>query len=134
MVLSLGCAPWVAHAEPMREFVMSCSYGVLAGTIVGAASLAFTDKPGENLNKIARGASIGLYSGILLGFYVVYGVPEEGGVPPEEDPALQNVRLGLPRINRLVTRSLPTPPLQIVPLLSSRGIDGAQIQYAIMRF
>ncbi len=61
----------------MKEFIMSCSYGVLAGTLVGAATLAFSDRPGENLNKVARGASIGLYAGILLGLYVVYGIPDE---------------------------------------------------------
>lgn len=66
-----------AKAEPMKEFIMSCSYGVLAGTLVGAATLAFSDRPGENLNKVARGASIGLYAGILLGLYVVYGIPDE---------------------------------------------------------
>lgn len=54
---------------------MSCTYGVLAGTLIGAASLAFVDRPSENLNKVARGASIGLYIGILLGAYVVYVVP-----------------------------------------------------------
>lgn len=57
---------------------MSCSYGVLAGTLVGVASLAFEDQPGKNLNHVARGASIGLYAGILLGLYAIYLVPEEG--------------------------------------------------------
>jgi len=59
-----------------KEFMTSVTYGVLAGTLVGAATLAFTKSPGENLNKIARGASLGLYLGIGLGFYVVYGVDD----------------------------------------------------------
>ncbi len=54
---------------------MSCTYGVLAGSLVGAASLAFTDRPGDHLQRIARGASLGLYTGILLGLYVIYLVP-----------------------------------------------------------
>lgn len=61
---------------------MSCSYGVMAGTLVGIASLAFTNQPGKNLNRVARGASLGLYAGILLGLYVVYGLPAED---PEKD-------------------------------------------------
>lgn len=61
---------------PNREFITSVTYGVLAGTLVGVASLAFTTNPGENLNKIARGASLGLYLGIGLGLYVAYGVPD----------------------------------------------------------
>ena len=67
-----------------KEFIAACTYGVLAGTLVGAASLAFTSSPGKNLNRVARGASIGLYTGILLGAYVVYVVP--GLEQPEEDP------------------------------------------------
>ena len=61
--------------------MLSCVYGTVAGTLVGAASLAFTDKPNKNLNRVARGASIGLYSGILLGLYVVYGTSEEDSDP-----------------------------------------------------
>jgi len=66
-----------AHATPEREFIMSCTYGVLAGTLVGAASLAFVDKPGDNLQHVARGASIGLYMGIGLGFYTAYILPKQ---------------------------------------------------------
>src|SRR5580704_12500933 len=69
-----------------REFLMSCTYGVLAGTLVGVASLAFVDKPGENLNRVARDASLGLYAGILLGFYVVYIVPALDTPDEEKDP------------------------------------------------
>lgn len=61
--------------QPMREFITATTYGVLAGTLVGAASLAFTEQPGENLQRVARGASLGLYAGILLGLYIVYVVP-----------------------------------------------------------
>ena len=66
-----------AKANPEREFIMSCTYGVLAGTLVGAASLAFVDKPGDNLQRVARGASLGLYAGIALGVYTVYYLPNK---------------------------------------------------------
>lgn len=69
-----------------REFVMSCTYGVMAGTLVGAASLAFTSKPSDNLNRVARGASIGLYLGIALGLYVVYIVPGLEEEAADQDP------------------------------------------------
>lgn len=71
-----------------KEFMTSVTYGVLAGTLVGAATLAFEDRPGDNLQRVARGASIGLYLGIALGLYVMYGVPGgdeeglEGQLPP----------------------------------------------------
>lgn len=99
-----------SHDTSSREFVSSCMYGVLAGTLVGAASLAFTKRPGDNLNRIARGASLGLYTGILLGLYVVYVVP---GLDKEsdEDPVARAEKF----------------PLMIAPTLDARAsVDGAQ--------
>lgn len=66
-----------SHATAEREFIMSATYGLMAGTLVGAASLAFVDKPGDNLQKVARGASLGLYVGIGLGLYTVYILPRQ---------------------------------------------------------
>jgi hypothetical protein len=57
-----------------KPFFSSCFYGTVAGTLVGAATLAFTSNPGDNLSNIARGASLGLYGGIILGLYLTYGV------------------------------------------------------------
>lgn len=100
---------------------MSCSYGVLAGTLVGAATLAFSDKPGDNLNKVARGASFGLYAGILLGLYVVYGVPNQ------EESAIRD-QLGF-------QRPVPkVPSLMIAPLVSDRGLEGGEFKYEVVRF
>jgi hypothetical protein len=58
-----------SHAESMRDFLMNCAYGTMAGALVGVASLAFTDDPSTNMNNIAKGASLGLYAGIALGVY-----------------------------------------------------------------
>ncbi len=107
----------------MREFVMSCSYGVLAGTLVGAATLAFSDKPGDNLNKVARGASFGLYAGILLGLYVIYGVPSQ-----EE----ANLRDQLGQVAPIMPEA---PKLMIAPVLSARGgVEGGEVKYEVLRF
>jgi hypothetical protein len=110
--------------NPTREFVMSCTYGVMAGTLVGAASLAFTSKPSDNLNRVARGASIGLYAGILLGLYVIYIVP---GL--EEGAAEEEINVRLDRV-----------PFMISPLFASasRGghekLDGAKADWTVLRF
>lgn len=95
-----------------QEFIMACTYGVLAGTLIGAASLAFVDKPSDNLNKVARGASLGLYAGILLGAYVIYVVPDDG----EED-------------NPLISKNF-----LILPTWSEKGIDGAMAQMNLFNF
>ena len=72
-----------AQAQLSREIVMASTYGVLAGTLVGVGTLAFTEKPGDHLGNIARGASYGLYFGILLGLYAVYIVPKLDDNPSE---------------------------------------------------
>lgn len=77
LVLLVTLAPIIGRANPEREFIMSCTYGVLAGTLVGAATLAFVDNPGDNLQRVARGASLGLYAGIFLGLYTVYYLPRQ---------------------------------------------------------
>ena len=101
-----------------HEFLMSCTYGVLAGTLVGAASLAFTSQPGQNLNIVARGASLGLYAGILSGLYVVYIVPSlEGG--PEEEP--------IAKLDRL--------PFMLSPILhDGRTLAGLQADWTVFRW
>ena len=109
-----------AHAgNPQREFVMSCTYGVLAGTLVGAASLAFVSKPGNNLNRVARGASLGLYTGILLGLYVVYVVPGMEKGTEEEDPLAYAERM----------------PFWISPTFTADNrLDGIQADWKILSF
>jgi hypothetical protein len=59
----------------LQAFMLTTTYGVIAGTLTGIASLAFYESPGERTRNIALGASIGLYMGILLGAYVVYSPP-----------------------------------------------------------
>lgn len=127
IILILGLA-LPARAEPGREFITMATFGVLAGTIVGAASLAFTDKPGDNLNNIARGASIGLYAGILLGVYVVYVVPSgegedeeapEGGEPASEEAPPEEAGLRLQ---------------SIYPMVSNNQIDGVGINLRLLSF
>lgn len=128
--LSLGSK---ADAQSLagKEFILSCTYGVLAGTLVGFASLAFTDQPGENLNRVARGASLGLYLGIALGAYVVYGVPndmEEQDILqqpgyPEEENGSEDYYDEESRIK-----------FQVFPLISQRGIEGIGGQVQLLSF
>lgn len=110
-----------AKADPGREFMMSVTYGTLAGALLGTASLAFTDNPGDKLQRIARGASLGLYFGILLGLYVVYGVPDERD-------ELNNI---LPPEDSYGFRFQPI----VYPTLSDAGkIDGAAVDVTVFKF
>lgn len=79
----------VSRADSSKSFFTSVVYGTVAGTLVGVATLAFTANPGDNLMNIARGASLGLYAGIILGTYLVYGTDDDnaaGTVNPEGVP------------------------------------------------
>lgn len=76
LVLNTYSTPAHAAANTGRQFLTSVVYGTLAGTLVGAATLAFTSSPADNLNNVARGASYGLYTGILLGIWVAYLLPD----------------------------------------------------------
>ena len=100
---------------------MSCSYGVLAGTLVGAATLAFTEQPGQNLNKVARGASLGLYAGILLGLYVT-----NASAPEDEDAAAQ--------LRNTTNFKMEPPRLQVFPLITERGLDGLGAEFRLLNF
>lgn len=115
------------HAEAgneMREFITSCTYGVMAGTLVGAAMLAFTDQPGENLSKVARGASLGLYVGILLGAYVIYIVPGDD----EPDPDMLNGPSESWREPKVNTQ------WALVPSVEKNRVDGAALFGEVYRF
>jgi hypothetical protein len=84
-----------SNAE-MKAFIMSATYGVLAGALVGAATLAFTDNPSDHLRNVAKGASLGLYAGLLLGAYVVYLVPgqmEKQRQQEEEQLGVKNMMI-----------------------------------------
>jgi hypothetical protein len=134
VVLCFVFASSKARAEPTREFIMSATYGVLAGTLVGAATLAFTDHPGDNLKNIARGASYGLYAGILLGLYVAYGIP---GADETGSPAAPDEYQGDSPEERSTNPEEPLGPQgglfkpQVFPLISEKGVEGAglAIQY-----
>lgn len=129
LAISLCLRPTAAHADAGREFILSCTYGTLAGTLVGAAALSFTQKPGDSLNLIARGASLGLYAGILLGLYVVYGVSND-----DDEEALKAVGGGSASLDYW-RAPVERPRLQLEPLLTAqRGLEGFRAGFDVVRF
>jgi hypothetical protein len=119
LVISIS-AQWPTHAHAIsRELITSATYGVLAGTIVGAATLAFTENPGDNLNRIARGASLGLYAGLVLGFYVTYGVSTAPEYYEDEVRAPETLKL---------------PKLAVFPLADEKGLHGAAASWNVYNF
>lgn len=64
--------PCRSHAESSLEVVLWDSLlGAGIGALAGTATLAFMEHPGDHLNRIAQGASIGLLAGIGFGIYEI---------------------------------------------------------------
>ena len=113
----------MAHASKMREFMISVTYGTLTGTIIGAASLAFTEKPGDKLYRIARGASLGLYSGIALGYYVTSVYPNS----QEEVPEMENY----PEAEAPMETGYL---MNLAPIFNEQGkVDGVFLNFQLVR-
>ncbi len=134
IVISLVMAlPQGAKADSGREFLLSCTYGVLAGALVGAATLAVEDNPGDKIHRVARGASLGLYTGILLGVYVVY-------VVPAQIEAEQNNNLDQQYDNVIAPddygkiRYYKPPKMTVYPVIEYSQVTGAAVNYNVMTF
>lgn len=56
----------ISCAEPFQDAFRFGTYGLVAGALAGGASMALAEDPGSNLTPIARGASLGLYTGLLV--------------------------------------------------------------------
>lgn len=65
-------------AEPLQDGFRYGAYGVVGGALVGGASMAFSEDPGSNLAPVARGASLGLYAGLIVAvFKNINGSPKD---------------------------------------------------------
>ncbi len=99
LIVFIFLVPPKANASDSQIFFTTVIYGTVAGALVGVATLAFASNPGDNLMNIARGASLGLYTGILLGAYLYYQVGSDNapsgtinpdGLPPADDEPPQS--------------------------------------------
>lgn len=63
----------------VQVFLTVCGYGAVGGALLGFATMAFD----SSSIAIAQGASLGLYTGILFGTYVLLTYQGESGFAPE---------------------------------------------------
>jgi len=67
MTLMVFPATVRAYENDVQEVLQSSFYGGLTGALIGAAFLAFREKPGDHLKDISVGAGIGVILGTLYG-------------------------------------------------------------------
>ena len=60
-------APCRAAESVFKQVFTDSVYGGLSGTLVGAAALAFTKRPGDHLDYMAYGAATGVLVGAAYG-------------------------------------------------------------------
>ncbi len=63
----------ITKSDELKNFLLTCAYGTAAGAGLGMATVAFAEDPSSKTSNIAKGASLGLYAGIAVGWYVNYG-------------------------------------------------------------
>lgn len=68
--------PAYSMDQKVKVFTTMAGYGVVGGALLGTATMAF----GSSSRAIAKGASLGLYSGLIFGSYVLisYEVKKRG--------------------------------------------------------
>jgi len=103
--------------------MLTATYGVIAGSLTGLASLAFYETPSNHSRNIAMGASLGLYVGILLGAYVVYMPALKAAPADEESETLDEDPINL----SFEGRSLQPQPLRTTPWLNWDPKRGTQV-------
>ncbi|RLA64161.1 MAG: hypothetical protein DRQ88_11490 [Epsilonproteobacteria bacterium] len=67
----------VTLERSFKTFGTSALWGTLGGALLGAASMAF----GTNASTVAKGASLGLYAGLLYGGYLLVDYGMAGSAP-----------------------------------------------------
>jgi len=62
--------PARAESEEFQSFLKNCGWGTALGATLGLLSVAVSDRPNDSMGNIARGASLGLYGGIIYGLAI----------------------------------------------------------------
>lgn len=137
MVISFQLFSSVAKAAELRDFLMSCAYGTAAGALVGLATLAFSEDPSKNFSNVAKGASLGLYAGIGMGLYMIYGETSSSAVATlsSGDLSVKSSPFIVEKTKKKDSASvLSIPTLAIIPHIKNSQVDGVNVQIQMLQF
>jgi hypothetical protein len=111
-------------ANEGKVFLTTTSYGVIAGSLTGLASLAFYQRPGQHMKNIALGASLGLYAGILMGAYLIYLVPDPYAPRRRDDSEIESLHLDSRQEPVKKSKYLASLPMPYVAPLGADAYGG----------
>lgn len=96
-VLSVFMFPVQSHAGSSLEVVFWDSLmGAGIGALAGTATLAFMDHPGDHLQRITQGASVGLICGIGFGLYEISPIFYTNTLPSGKKERVYGLQLTVP--------------------------------------
>lgn len=82
-----------AMSAKSKAFMVMCAYGTVGGALLGFASMAY----GTNTRAIAQGASLGLYTGIIFGGYIIMSHQPGAKADEQLEPVQQQPYGGQPQ-------------------------------------
>ena len=96
-ILALFALPAQSHAGSSLEVVFWDSLmGAGIGALAGSATLAFMDHPGDHLERIAQGASLGLVCGLGFGIYEISPMFYTATTPSGKKERVYGLRVNIP--------------------------------------
>lgn len=131
VLLSLMTSSFVARAETgderFRDLLMISGYSTIVGAAFGAALLAFTAEPGDNLDYIARGAAIGFLGGVAVGSFLVFS-------PLFIEEPWSHNSSPMQQLDLVLDPSLIDARLTLSPVFSRQGVHALAARASLWRF
>ena len=110
-----------------RNLLMISGYSTVIGAAFGAALLAFTAEPGENLDYIARAAAIGFLGGVAVGSFMVFS-------PLFIEEPWSHNSSPMQQLELVFDPSLVDARLTLSPVLSRRGVAALAARVSLWKF
>ncbi len=116
----------------------SIVFGVEAGTICGIAAITgFHHNFRQNLDfhNVSRGASYGLYAGILLGLYITYWADLDDEKAIQSTEAKTDESSAMTKLYYQKHQQRKTgPEIHLSPLFSESKVTGFVMNWTVVRF
>lgn len=73
----------------------NCGFGILTGAALGTIVMATQDRPNEHTQDVAKGASLGLYGGLIYTYY-------QFTTPPAKSVGVEVTKENIPYASPLI--------------------------------